>query len=183
MQSRLPLTLVALAALAGCSSTPPAPPPQNTTSVPTPVVAPKPLPPAAPVAADWQDRPAAPGQWVYRPDSKGSIALFGPSGADARFAIRCDMGAKRIYLTHPGQFPAGESGKMLVRASTSMKSFDAGNTGGSPALVGATVDPRDPQLDAMAFSRGTFMVGIKGMPDLIVPAWPEIARVVEDCRA
>ena len=71
---------------------------------------------------------------------------------------------------------------MTVRASTSMKTFDAANTGGSPALVGVTLDPREPQLDAIAFSRGTFLVSIKGAADLVLPAWPEVARVVEDCR-
>jgi hypothetical protein len=182
MQTRSVLLVTALAMLVGCSVVPPAPPPQNTASVPAPAPPPKPALHSAPVAAEWQDRPAAAGQWVYRPDNKGSIALFGPAGVDARFAIRCDMDAKRVYLTHPGQLPAGESGKLVVRASTSMKSFDAGNTGGSPALVGTAVDPRDPQLDAMSFSRGTFLIGIKGMPDLILPVWPEIARVVEDCR-
>ncbi len=182
MKTHFAYLLTSFAFLNGCSSTPPAPPPQNTTSVPAPPPAPRLTPATVPTPADWQDRPAAAGQWAYRPDGKGSIALFGPAGADARFAIRCDLSAKRIYLTHPGQFPSGEGGKMLVRASTSMKSFEAGNTGGAPALIGASVDPRDPQLDAMAFSRGTFLIGIKGMADLILPAWPEIARVVEDCR-
>ena len=170
-----------LGLLASCSSTPPAPPPPVQKPIVTapPVV--KTVVPAVP--ADWQDRAASAGDWTYRQDGKGSIALFGQSGADARFAIRCDGQAKRIYLTHPGQFPAGESGKMTVRASTSMKTFDAANTGGSPALVGVTLDPREPQLDAIAFSRGTFLVSIKGTADLILPAWPEVARVVEDCRA
>jgi len=41
----------------------------------------------------------------------------------------------------------------------------------------------DPLLDALAFSRGRFAIVASGTPALVLPAWPEIARVVEDCRA
>ena len=40
----------------------------------------------------------------------------------------------------------------------------------------------DPLLDAMAFSRGRFMVEARGWMPLYLPAWPEVARVIEDCR-
>jgi len=32
------------------------------------------------------------------------------------------------------------------------------------------------------FSRGRFMVHVDGLPDLILPSWPEPAHVIEDCR-
>jgi len=41
----------------------------------------------------------------------------------------------------------------------------------------------DGLLDAMSFSRGRIAVTVSGTPMLVVPAWPEVARVVEDCRA
>jgi len=41
----------------------------------------------------------------------------------------------------------------------------------------------DPLLDALAFSRARFAVVAAGSPPLVLPAWPEIARVIEDCRA
>jgi hypothetical protein len=40
----------------------------------------------------------------------------------------------------------------------------------------------DPLLEQMAFSRGRFLVTVEGGPSLVVPAWPELARVIEDCR-
>lgn len=40
----------------------------------------------------------------------------------------------------------------------------------------------DPLLDQMAFSRGRFMVTAEGGASIVVPAWPEFARVVEECR-
>lgn len=40
----------------------------------------------------------------------------------------------------------------------------------------------DPLLEQMAFSRGRFLVAVEGGPSLVVPAWPEVGRVIEDCR-
>ena len=37
-------------------------------------------------------------------------------------------------------------------------------------------------LDAMAFSRGRFAIDVNGLPSLYLPAWPEVGRVIEDCR-
>ena len=51
---------------------------------------------------------------------------------------------------------------------------------GSPRR--ASVPARDPLLDAMAFSRGRFAVEVSGGPTLVVPAYPEVTRVIEDCR-
>jgi hypothetical protein len=34
----------------------------------------------------------------------------------------------------------------------------------------------------MAFSRGRFAIETAGLPTLYVPSWPEVSRVVEDCR-
>jgi hypothetical protein len=46
----------------------------------------------------------------------------------------------------------------------------------------ATLPASDSLLDQMAFSRGRFLVSIEGGLSLVVPAWPELARVVEECR-
>jgi len=40
----------------------------------------------------------------------------------------------------------------------------------------------DPLFDQLAFSRGRFLVRVEGQGDLILPAWPEPARTIEDCR-
>jgi hypothetical protein len=52
---------------------------------------------------------------------------------------------------------------------------------GAPRLVG-TIPARDPLLDAMAFSKGRFAVEVTGGAPLYVPAYPEVTRVIEDCR-
>jgi len=40
----------------------------------------------------------------------------------------------------------------------------------------------DQLLDAIAFSRGRFLVSGGTGPILAVPSWPEAARSIEDCR-
>jgi len=34
----------------------------------------------------------------------------------------------------------------------------------------------------MAYSRGKFAIEVMGLEPLIVLAWPEVSRVIEDCR-
>lgn len=166
--------------IVGCASEPrPASPPELRPAV---VMAkPAPAPVAAP--AEWIDRPLNAGDWVYRSDQRGSVALFGQSDADADFLIRCVRATKRIYLSRAGAFPQGVSGQMTIRASTALKTYGVANNGDTPPYVSAFLTPDDQQLDAIAFSRGRFMVAVKGAQDLIIPAWPEISRVIEDCRA
>ena len=177
------LAFASIAALAGCSTgpDPKTAPPRVTPSPPPPVAAP--IAPVKPVASNWEDWPATAGDWVYRQDKRGSIALFGPAGGDALFAARCDKELRRVYLTRAGQFPAGETGKMTIRATSGLQSYPIANTGGTPPLVAADLSVGDSHLDAMAYSRGKFLVVVKGADDLSIPSWPELTRVVEDCRA
>jgi hypothetical protein len=41
---------------------------------------------------------------------------------------------------------------------------------------------RDALLDAIAFSRGRFALEAAGLETLYLPSYPEISRVVQDCR-
>jgi hypothetical protein len=168
------LMLAALAGLSGCVSAPktvrpvqrPAPPP--VVSLPQP----KPLP------DDWRDWPYTPGDWVYRQDARGSIALFGVPGADAQFTIRCDRQASAVYLSRAGTVSA----PLQLRTSTLQRSLAVQPTGGTPPYVAAAVGPRDTVMDAIAFSRGRFVVQQQGTTTLVLPSWAEIGRVIEDCR-
>jgi hypothetical protein len=172
--------ILSLFMIAGCASEPrPTSPPQPKPAV---IIA-KPAPAPVATPADWIDRPITPGDWVYRNDDRGSVALFGQGGADADFLIRCVLATKRIYLSRGGGFPEGVTGQMTIRASTGLKTYGVANNGDTPPYVSAFLTPDDQQLDAIAFSRGRFLVAVKGAADLIIPAWPEITRVIEDCRA
>jgi hypothetical protein len=104
--------------------------------------------------------------------------MFGVAGSNALFTLRCDRAAQRIYASRPGAV----AGKMTLRSTTGARVYDALPTGAQPPYVAAALVPRDPQLDALAFSRGRILVGLEGADDLILPIWPEFTRVVEDCR-
>lgn len=63
-----------------------------------------------------------------------------------------------------------------------MKEFVGAPTGGALAFIATEIMPRDPILDAMIFSRGRIALEVTGQMPLAIPTWPEISRVVEDCR-
>lgn len=153
-----------LAGLAGCvaPSAPPPPPPP----APAPAVQPAPAP------VDWRDAPLTAGDWTYVPGGQsGSEARFGPAGAPPLFVARCDAAGRRVIL-----LPAArQAGGVTITTSSAVRTL--------PMQAGGTaLGARDSFLDAMAFSRGRFVVASAGAPALYIPAWPEFARVVEDCR-
>ncbi|HWK35282.1 hypothetical protein [Sphingomonas sp.] len=169
---------LAVAVLAGCvpQGSPPAPEPP---ARPVPVPSPQPAPPPPPeLGADWRDWPLTPGDWVYRQDARGGIALYGRPGADAALTLRCDRADRAIYLSRAGSGATA----FTVRTSTQAKTLPAQPTGGSPAYLATRIAPDDRLLDAMGFSRGRFIVETAGMAPLVVPAWAEVLRIVEDCR-
>ncbi|MFN5632850.1 MAG: hypothetical protein ACK473_12675 [Sphingomonadales bacterium] len=177
MQLRFSILITALA-LAACSApTPPAPAPQPVPLPSAPLAAP---PVVAPVqqAADWIDWPIEAGTWVYRTDTRGSVALFGPAGGDAVLTLRCDKGRGRVFLSVAGT----AEGSLTVRTSSTLKTFAAVPSSVTPPYVAAEIMPADQLLDAMAFSRGRFAIEIGSVRAMAVPNWGEVARIVEDCR-
>ncbi|URW74889.1 hypothetical protein M9980_09960 [Sphingomonas donggukensis] len=175
MRIRIPATLAVLTLVAACAGAP--------EPAPTPVAPPRPLPrpvtppPPAAASSDWRDWPVTPGTWSYRTDGRGSVAMFGAVGVDARFVVRCDRGSGAIYLSRPGEVRT-----MTVRTSTTARTLGAQPTGGTPAYSATTLGVADPLLDAMGFSRGRFVVEAAPLETLVIPAWAEVLRVVEDCR-
>ncbi len=166
-----------LLALSAC-----APPPPPVAPPPVPVSLPKPVAPAAQPArpvGDWPDWPLAAGDWVYRRDDRGSLALFGPAGQNATVTLRCDTSRRRIFLARAG---AGPAGRIVIRSSSTMKEFAGSPTGATPPYLATEILPTDPILDAMAFSRGRIALEVDGQPSIAIPSWTEITRIVEDCR-
>lgn len=139
---------------------------------------PAPAPAAPPAGGDWRDWPVTPGDWVYRVDGRGTIALFGVPGGDALLTLRCDRQATMIYLSRQGTGTA----PLTLRTSSAARVLAVRPSGGTPTYVAVAIAPRDAVLDAMAFSRGRFTVEQAGAQTLVVPAWAEVARVTEDCR-
>jgi len=174
-------TLALTFALASCVApvAPPRPAPIPA-PVPTYTPPPPPRPTPVPLGADWRDWPVTPGEWVYRQDGRGSIALFGQRGADAMLTLRCDRAAGTLYFSRAAAAIAAVP--MTIRTSTASRMLSSTPTGGTPPYLAVELAPRDSLLDAMGFSRGRFIVEQPGYATLVVPAWAEIERVTEDCR-
>lgn len=174
-----PLIAASCLVLACCGPAPepaPTPPPLER----TPNTAPAPPAIAAPGYANWMDAPATPGDWTYRADSSGTMALFGPAASEPRFALRCDPARNVISLLRAGT--AAGNVPMRIRTETAERMVTASQQGDQLPTLRADIDARDPVLEAMAFSKGRFAVETGGLPTLYVPAWPEVTRVIEDCR-
>jgi hypothetical protein len=164
----------------------PAPPPLPPRSpVPFERIPERPLPPAAPVP-DWRDVALPAGDWVWTMRTGGSEARFGPGGKAPVAIVQCDRaaGVVRIALPfNPALAPAPAPRPATITASTSFGAVSAEAYAIDGLTTLAIALPASSRLlDAMAFSRGRFKIDIAGLPPVVVPSWPEVGRVVEDCR-
>lgn len=94
--------------------------------------------------------------------------------------IRCDRTTRRVGIARSGS--ATGQVQMRIRTETQDRVLTAGPLDGTPGLVAAELSARDSLLDAIAFSKGRLAVETEGIARIYVPAYPEITRVVEDCR-
>lgn len=169
---RLKLAGAALALLALGACVPRAAPPAP---LPAPAPVPRPVPPPLPAApasppTDWATGPLSPGDWRYSPDADRPSATFQSQGIE--FVAFCSDRQITLALS-------GMHGALTVRTSFGERRLPATLV---HSEVYGQVPASDPMLDQMAFSRGRFLVTAADGTALVVPAWPEFARVVEDCR-
>lgn len=171
---RILLSMLVLLATASCVSAPPPPAPTQRVAEP-PVPA---LPAPVPLASDWRDWPQTPGEWRYTSGNYGTGADFGVAPGRA-FAIGCDKASRQIQFTSE---LAEAARTMTIRTTTQTRTLPIEVTGhpstGGSAFLPATA----PLLDAIAFSHGRFVVEQPGRAPLVLPAWAEVERVIEDCR-
>lgn len=172
-----------LVALAACV---PAPAP---TPAPSPTVPPQPAPTPAPAAIqlptpvydNWIDVPQTPGDWFYAAIPPYTYAAFGPAATQPLASIRCDRVNRTVSIGRTSA--ATTSRPMTIRTQTGDRTYAAAPRQGSVEhLLAVDLPARDPFLDAIAFSRGRFALEVMGEPPLYLPAWPEISRVIDDCR-
>jgi hypothetical protein len=170
---RFPACVIFLASVSACVPRAAAPAPQPVPpSRPAPPPTP-PTPPPAPAPVAWQDGPLAAGDWSYSGAGPGSEASFGAPGATL-FALRCEAGRQIRIL------PLGAAGGPIAIVTSFAERIlpGAGNDGQAPAALPAS----DGVFDQIAFSRGRFLVRSAGGGGLVLPSWPEPARLIEDCR-
>ena len=107
--------------------------------------------------------PLASGQWSYFPSETGSESRFG-----GVVSIRCDRVARVVVVQRIGAAPAA----LTIATSAVTQTLP----------VSGRIAASDRLLDAIAFSRGRFLVSGGAGAALAVPSWPEAARSIEDCR-
>lgn len=173
---RILVILAAGAALSNCAAPkviPPAP-------QPPPRPAPRPAPPLPVQPLDWRDADQTPGTWLWSVSAGRSSAAFGIPGAAPVATLTCDRAAGQVVLARSGS--AGAAVPMQVETTTATYPLMSDPARSASGWIGAGLAPRSPVLDAIAFSRGRFALETAGHPTLYLPSWPELSRVIEDCR-
>ena len=131
-----------------------------------------------PSLTDFQYSTPLPGSWIYSTTAGGSEAAFLDSRQHPQLFVRCARASRQVTIARPATATAPF---LNIWTSSATRSLP---TNYNPATyrLSATVPAYDSVLDAIAFSRGRFAVSVTGATALIVPAWEEPARVIEDCR-
>ena len=129
-------------------------------------------------SVDYSVARIAPGIWTYQATPGGSAARFIDSTGTARFAIECSKATRRVTISRTASSAA---------PSLFVWTTDVSRTIGvrfEPSALRLVVElaARDPLLDGIAYSRGRIAVTSGGSDALVMPAWPEAARTIEDCR-
>lgn len=148
--------------------------------VPAPVPRPRPIPLPAKPAADWRDTAPSPGEWRWALNGGRSAASYGLPGQTPSLALVCDQTGARVLIERSGD--AAAAVPITLRTTSILRPLSSDPALGRPGIVATALPARDPLLDAMAFSRGRFAIEVAGLETLYLPAWPEVSRVIEDCR-
>jgi len=119
------------------------------------------------------------GNWTYAATADGSEAVFASATGSAQLWVHCTRATRRVSIAKPA---TGAAPLLNVWTSSLTRSAPASF---NPATGRLTIDLAavDPLLDAIVSSRGRIGLTVAGQPSLVVPAWAEAARVIEDCRA
>lgn len=171
--------------LSSCVSAPSSRAPVVTAIAPPPQPLPR-APASHSIAENWQDWPISDGDWSFAPVDGGSIARFGPTGQPPLLTFRCERASHRILVARLTTAKADQiAGQMRV-----LNSYDdvrwpvlPGRAPGTSCLYVVAARPAsDVTFDDIAFSRGRFAIEATGAAPIAAPNWPEVARVIEDCR-
>jgi hypothetical protein len=134
---------------------------------------------AQPAVADLSTATPVAGSWSYSSTPAGSEASFMNPSALPQLTIRCTLATRRVSISKPA---SGAAPFLGLWTSAQTRNVPA-SFNPATARISADVNAYDPLLDAIAFSRGRFGVSVSSQPALVVPAWAEPQRVIEDCRA
>ena len=130
-------------------------------------------------AQDFSTATPIAGSWSYAPAADGSEAIFANSSGAPQLWVHCTRANRRVSIAKPSSTAAPFLSVWTSSQTRSVASAFNPATGRLTVVLGGY----DPLLDAITASRGRVAISVGTQPALVVPPWPEIARVVEDCRA
>ena len=133
---------------------------------------------SAQATVDWRTGPLAAGSWDYRGLADGSEAVFTDARVTPRVVVKCSRATRVVTLALASAVP----GTAITLATTETQRILPASFNAQTSQITAQIAGNDAILDAVAFSRGRFALSIVGGATLVVPAWPEVARSIEDCR-
>ena len=140
---------------------------------------------AAPVSAqsvaavDYTAATPLPGRWTSAVTTDGSEASFVDNAGRAQLWLHCARASRVVTIARPANAAAAFLSVWTSSATRNVPASFNPATGRSTASLSAY----DSLLDALAMSRGRIAIGVGSASTLVAPAWPEIAHLVEDCRA
>jgi len=119
------------------------------------------------------------GTWAYAATNDGSEANFTNAAAAVQLTVHCTRATRRVSISK-----AATAAAPLLNVWTSSLTRSVPSAF-NPTTGKLTIDLAnyDPLLDALATSRGRVGFSVGTEPALVIPAWAEAARVIEDCRA
>ena len=132
---------------------------------------------AAPAQVNHTTSTVRAGSWTHTITTVGSQASFADASRQPLLSFRCTRATRRFSI----DVRSAAAPSLLLWTTTASRNLAAVH---NPAtgLLTAELPVWDNLLDAVAFSRGRFSVTVSGGSPLILPAWPEAARAIDDCR-
>lgn len=131
-----------------------------------------------------------PGNWRYLRDgtsgsSSATYATGGDAGGANALAITC-LRSQRVLSFQLARSLVGEIARgvtdLTIITTFGSKKYAIITSPDSQGTILFRIPAFDPFLDSVAYSRGRFGLTAPGGGRWIFPAWPEVARVLEDCR-
>lgn len=138
----------------------------------------QPSPADTPAASDLSYVMPVAGSWTYAATADGSEATFSNASNQPQLTIRCTRSTRRVAIL---KLAPAASPSLWVWTSSQVKSLPA-TFDATSSRVSTDLWAYDAFLDAIASSRGRIGFSTSGLAALVVPPWPEVDRVIEDCR-
>ena len=131
-----------------------------------------------PVAPDLSTATPMAGTWTYAATADGSEATFANASGFAQLWMRCSRATRQVSIAKP----ATAAAPSISVWTSSLSRIVPATYNAATGRLTINIAANDPLLDAIANSRARLGFTVSPQPPLVVPAWAEPARVIEDCR-